>query len=173
MLAVLGAAFANALSSPDGPPVQVWVAARDLTVGDAVGDGDVETRQWPQSLAPDAAIDADSSATPPAGVVTAPLPRGAVVTDHHLGEHALAQLISPGDVGVPVPAEQLPNVTSGTRLDLIGATADGAADLIATDAVVVLVESDTVWLALSEAAAPTVSAAVARSSLAAVVAHEG
>lgn len=169
VLGLLAAGLAHTASSPDGPPVALWVTTREVAVGDTLTANDLETRSWPETLVPETALLADSPADAPTGVVTAPLPQGATVTAGHLGEQVLEQLIGDGRVGVAVPTEQLPTVETGTRLDVVGVAGDGTGTVIATDAQVVLADGDTTWLAVDEPDAVAVSASVATSTMVAVV----
>jgi Flp pilus assembly protein CpaB len=157
------AGIAHAAASPDGPPVEVWVASRDLQPGDRLGDGDVQRRTWPSRFAPQGVLD------DPTGTVVAPLPAGAVVTDRHLGDDPLAASVPDGHVAVGVPVDQLPAVAAGTRVDLVGAGPDGTGTHLATDAVVVHTDGETIWIAVASTVAVEVSAAVATATLAAVV----
>jgi hypothetical protein len=162
VLALL-AGVAHAAATPGGPPTSVWVVTRDLLPGDVLVATDTERRSWPEALVPDGAL------SRPQGIVTATLPRGAVVTDRHLGELGIVASVPPGRVAVAVPADQLPALAAGSRLDLIGPGPDGGGVLLATEAVVVAGDGDTVWLSIDPPAAIGVSAAVASASIAAVV----
>lgn len=157
------AGVAHAASNPQGPPRTVWVAARDLHPGDQVTAADVERRSWPEDLVPAGILDH------PRGLVTAPLPRGAVVTDRHLGETGIASTLPPDRVAVAVPAGQLPSLTPGMALDLVGPGPEGAAVRVGTRATVVAADGEVVWLAIDPEAVLGVSAAVASGTLVAVV----
>ena len=157
------AGVAHAAATPDGPPVVVWVAGRDLLPGELVEPGDVERRFWPADLVPDGALDR------PEGTVTALLPRGAVVTDRHLGELGIAASVPPGRVAVAVPVEQLPMLAAGARLDLVGPGPDGGGVLLASGATVVASDGEAVWIAIDPATSLAVSSAVASATISAVV----
>lgn len=163
VLLVLAAGIAHAASSPDGPPTTVWVASRDLYPGERLTSSDVRRQTWPGALVPDHAVD------DPSGTVSAPLPRGAVVTGLHLGDQGVAASVPDGQLAVAVPAEQLPTVAPGTRVDLVGAGPDGIGAQLAEDAVIVHADADSVWIAVDPAAAVRVSAAATSATLAAVV----
>lgn len=162
VLAVL-AGVAHAASAPDGPPVGVWVATRDLVPGEVISGSDTERRSWPSDLVPDGAMER------PTGTVTATLPRGAVITDRHLGDLGVVASVPADRVAVAVPVELLPVLTPGSRLDLVGPGPDGGGVLLASDATVVANDGVTVWLSIEPAEAIDVSAAVAAASIAAVV----
>lgn len=155
--------IAHAASTPGGPPVRVWVTTRDLFPGDALTVSDRVARMWPRDLVPDGTLDQ------PAGVVTAPLPRGAVVTDRHVGDLGFAASVPAGRVAVSVPVEQLPAVMPGTRVDLVGVGQDGSGALLADGAVVVHDDGEAVWLAVDPDVSVQVSVAAASARLAIVV----
>jgi hypothetical protein len=162
ILSVL-AGIAHAASAPDGPPVGVWIATRDLLPGEMVGAGEVERRSWPADLVPDGALEQ------PAGTVTATLPRGAVVTDRHLGDLGVVASVPPGRVAVAVPIDQLPSLAVGARVDLVGPGPDGGGALLASGAIVVANDGEAIWVSIAPEASLAVSAAVASATIAAVV----
>lgn len=162
-LLLLAAGIAHAASSPGGPPVRVWITTRDLFPGDTLTASDRVTRMWPRDLVPAGALEQ------PAGVVTAPLPRGAVVTDRHIGDHGLSASVPIGHVAVSVPVEQLPAMTPGTHVDLVGVGQDGNGALLAADAIVVHEDDHAVWFAVDPAVSVDVSVAAASARLAVIV----
>jgi hypothetical protein len=157
------AGITHAASAPDGPPVDVWVATRDLLPGEVIDGADTQRRSWPSDLVPDGASER------PSGTVTATLPRGAVVTDRHLGDLGIVASVPPGRVAVAVPAEQLPLLATGSGIDLVGPGPDGGGVLLAHDATVVANDGEAVWVAIDPGASLAVSAAVASGTVAAVV----
>jgi hypothetical protein len=159
----LMAGLAHAAAAPGGPPTSVWVATRDLLPGEVIAGPDTERRSWPMGLVPDGAV------ARPTGTVTATLPRGAVVTDRHLGELGIVAAVAPGRVAVAVPVDQLPTLSAGARLDLVGPAPDGGGTLLAVDATVVASDGQDVWLSIDPEAALEVSSAVAGNAIAAVV----
>jgi hypothetical protein len=162
VLALL-AGVAHAAAAPDGPPTGVWVATRDLLPGEVIAGPDTERRSWPADLVPDGAL------AHPAGTVSATLPRGAVVTDRHLGDLGIVAALAPGRVAVAVPVDQLPTLAAGARLDLVGPAPDGGGMLLAAGATVVADDGDDVWLSIDPGAALAVSSAGASNAIAAVV----
>lgn len=169
-LAVAGAAallllagLTQAATGPHGPPVEVRVAARDLPVGHVVTSGDTVRRSWPRDLVPDGAV------TDATGTVVGALPRGAVVTDRHLSTEGLGAAVADDRVAVAVPLDLLPPVSPGLRLDLVGAELDGRPVVLATDAVVVTIDTASVWLAVDHDDAPAVAAAGLTGAVGAVV----
>lgn len=161
--AVLLAGVTHAASDPHGPPTSVLVATEELRPGDPVTPTVVTRATWPAGLVPDGAV------TEPDGTAAALLPAGAVVTEAHLGDGGLAAGVDADRVAVTVPRELLPDVRSGSRLDVIGADHDGSARTLAADAVVVGVDDVDVWLAVPPDAGPAVSAAAARGTIAVVL----
>src|SRR5699024_9940081 len=49
-LVLVAAGVAHTASSPDGPPVALWVTTRDVAVGEKLTAHDLETRSWPETL---------------------------------------------------------------------------------------------------------------------------
>lgn len=164
---LLSAVAVTHLAMPaGGPPATVWVATRDLLPGEVIGTADAQRRSWPRDLVPASAVDR------PTGTVTAPLPRGAVVTDRHLGDLGIAAAVPPGRVAVAVPVDQLPMLAPGTALDLIGPGADGRGERLARAATVVASDGEALWIAIDPQASLAVSAAIGSGTIAAVV-HPG
>lgn len=163
VLLTLLAGIAHAASAPDGPPVSVWVARRDLLPGEVIGDAEVERRSWPADLVPDGVVER------PAGTVTALLPRGAVVTDRHLGELGIVASVPRDRVAVAVPVDQLPALAAGSRVHLVGPGPDGGGVLLASNATVVAHDGEAVWISIDPEASLVVSAAVASATITAVV----
>jgi hypothetical protein len=160
---MLLAGLAHAAAAPDGPPTSVWVATRDLLPGEVLANPDTERRSWPMGLVPDGAV------ARPEGTVTATLPRGAVVTDRHLGEVGIVAAVAPGRVAVAVPVDLLPTLSAGARVDLIGPAPDGGGMLLSVDATVVASDGEDVWLSIDPGSALAVSSAIASNAIAAVV----
>ena len=169
LLATAGAAtvvlggIAHAATSPHGPPTSVWLASHDLPVGHVLGSGDVRRAAWPRDLVPDGAVD------DPAGTVRAPLTRGAVVTDRHLGDDGIAAGLPDGFAAVAVPHDALPQLPAGTRLDLVALDLDGRAVPLASGAVVLAVDDVAVWVAVERRTAAGVAGAAAAGALGVVV----
>lgn len=162
-VAILAAGIAQAAASPYGPPVTVHVATRHLEVGATLSAEDVRRVAWPSSLVPDGAE------VVPSGVLRAPLPRGAVLTDAHLGSGGPAADVPAGRVAVPIATGSLPSVEPGTALDLVGVRSDGAVVLLTTAALVVHDDGARLWVSVDEADALDVSAAAAADAVTAVV----
>lgn len=163
VIVVLVAGTMHAASSPFGPPVRVWVSDRDLDVGEVLTSADVREVDWPAELAPDGALGA------PQGSLVAPLPRGAVVTDRHVGDGGIAAVLPDETVAVAVPLERIPQLAVGMHVDLVAADLDGAARTLAHRAIVVGRDEVAVWFAVAPQDATNVTGASLNDTLGAVV----
>lgn len=150
--------------SPWGEPVDVAVAARDLPAGHTLGEGDLRTVRWPDGLVPDAAVTADAR-----GTLTGLLPRGAVLTESHLGDGGHGALVTDGRVAVALPLDLVPEHAVGAVLDVVGTDGQGGARTLATAARVVAVDDAHLWVELDRAHAADVAAAVRNHAATAVV----
>ena len=157
------AGIGHVAASPYGPPVDVHLAARDLAIGETLAPSDLRRASWPSDLVPDGA-----TATP-TGVVVAPLPRGAVVTDRHLGVGGVAAGLPTGMVAVAVPLDALPELPVGARLDVVGAALDGRGTRLTADAFVLAVDAVSVWIAVERSDAVGITAAAASGTIAVIV----
>ncbi|MFO7960759.1 MAG: SAF domain-containing protein [Nitriliruptoraceae bacterium] len=162
-VAILAAAAGHATATPYGPPRTVLVATRDLSPGQVLTDADLRPRSMPSDLVPDGALGTA------AGVLAAMLPRGAVATARHLGDGGWAAGLPTGRAAVAVAIEQLPPLTAGTRVALVGNDHDGRAATLGRDAVVLAVEPETVWFSVEVGEAVDVTGAAAIGRLAVVV----
>jgi hypothetical protein len=156
---------ARLAASPHGPPTTVLVAARDLPVGHELTPDDVRRASWPRGLVPAGATTASR------GTVTGPLPSGAVITSAHLAPagSGVAAAVPAGQAAVTIPAELLPPLPAGARIDLVAPDADGAAQVVATAATVVADEGELVWVAVDTTEAPAAAAATARGQVVAIL----
>lgn len=157
---VVLAGVAHAATGRGGPPTTVYVAVDELQPGDTLRAADVRRRDWPQDLVPDGAVQR------PTGTLRALVPAGAVITDQHLGDDAIAAAVGDGQVAVPVPVELAPALMPGSTVDLIGPGPDGRGERLASDARVIGHDVDVVWLGVDADAAVAVSAAIGNSTLA-------
>jgi Flp pilus assembly protein CpaB len=162
-VAVLAAAAGHATATPYGPPTTVLVAARDLPPGQVLTEHDLRPRSMPSALVPDGALRAAD------GVLAAMLPRGAVATAQHLGDGGWAAGLPADRAAVAVGTDQLPPLTAGTRVALVGTDHDGRAVTLGGDAVVLAVEPEAVWFSVDVAEAADVTGAAAIGTLAVVV----
>lgn len=163
VIALLAAAAGHATATPYGPPSTVLVAARDLPPGRVLTDGDLRARSMPSDLVPDGALGNAE------GVLAAMLPRGAVATDRHLGDGGWAAGLPADRAAVAVAAEQVPRLTAGTRVALVGSDHDGRATTLGRDAVVIAADAEAVWFSVDIAEAVDVTGAGATGNLAVVV----
>lgn len=133
----------GATASPWGPPTEVLVAVRDLPAGHALTMADAEAARWPADLVPDAPVTASGLGGDLRLAV--PVARGAPLAGSHLVT-GLAGMLVDGQAAVPLPSEGLPTVAAGTRVDVVAGSPDGLGTRVATDARVLAVEPDVVWL---------------------------
>jgi hypothetical protein len=156
---------ARLATSPHGPPTTVLVASRDLPVGHELAPDDLRPATWPQDLVPAGAV------TEPRGTVTGPLPRGAVATDAHLAPpgSGIGAAVPAGRAAVTIPAELLPPLPAGARIDLVAPDVDGTPHVVAGAATVVTSEAELVWVAVEPSDAPAVAAAIARGQVVAIL----
>jgi pilus assembly protein CpaB len=158
---------------PHGPPTTVLIAAHHLPLGHQLEPADLRPARWPRDLAPDGAVTGGDALALAGKQLTAPLPRGAVATEHHLGDTGLGEAVPPGYRAVAIPIDALPPLSSGTRLDLVTTDLDGRAVPIASDAIVVTSDPETVWLAVDPSQAAEAAAAGLSGSLGAIVRDPG
>lgn len=150
-------------SNPYGPPELVFVAARDLDIGESLTTEVLDRRDWPRSLVPDGALATAD------GVLRAPLPRGAIATESHVGPDGVATELPAGQVAVAIAVELLPGIEAGTRVSLVASHADGTTGIVAADARVLTTEERSAWIAVSETDAPAVTLAAATATLSVIV----
>lgn len=105
-----------------GPPVPVLTAVDDLPVGAAAADGVRTTRLPPRAVPAEAVSEVDAEA-----VLASPLPRGAVLTAHHVDERGPAAGLDDALRAVPVPVEEGWGIEAGGWVDvwIDDATASG------------------------------------------------
>lgn len=154
----------GAARSPWGPPVEVLVAAVDLTPGAAIGPEDVRVERRPAGLAPDDVVTGPSQVDGAhvAGTVVA----GSVLTARHLaGADPVTAGLADGRVAYPVDAATLPPLQVGQRLDLVASEFDGRGRTLARDARVIAVADGTVWLDVAREDAAAIAGAAARDGL--------
>lgn len=160
---IVVAGIAHAAAAPHGPPAVAWVASHDLVVGHVLEPGDLERTDWPSGLLPDGAL------REPRGTLAAPLPRGAVATERHLGDAGVAAGLPDGTVAVPVPLEVLPDLPAGARIDLVASDLGGGAHLLTSGAVVLHTDAVAVWLAVEQQTAPQVAGAALHGPIGVIV----
>ena len=151
-LTAAAAAAAVAAGAPAQPATDsVWVAARDLPVGQRLTAGDLRQQVWPESSRPDG-----TPRSRPIGVLAGPLRRGEPVTDARLLGPALltgqgsptvaisVRLTDPAATAVVTPGSRVdvlavPRPGDLGTPDLAGATAragSGSAEVVASNALV-------------------------------------
>lgn len=153
----------------------VVVATRDLPAGAVLDPGDLDVVGLPDAVVPDDAVFGDPSAVVGA-TVRAPIVAGEAVAASRLGAGELgptAALLPAGWRGVAVPVGAAPPLRPGDRVQLVAvAGGPGSGDpalVVADDAEVLVVEDDTLTLAVPDAEVSDVVAAVARGLVAPVL----
>lgn len=145
--------------------VEVAVAARDLPAGHELSSGDLRSERRPAELLP-------TGATAPGatGTLTSALPRGAVLTDEHLGTGGIGALLGEGRAAVAVPADLIADPRAGVAVELV-ATDDPGGSTGASPAPgrILRVDAEHVWVEVDASRAGTVAAAATRRSIAVVV----
>lgn len=140
---VVLAAFVALRPDPDSDQVDVVVAAHDLPAGNQLGADDVRIEKRSAATVPDgthAGLDAVAGAT-----LASPARRGEILTDVRiLGPRHSEAVVGPRGRIVPVQladAAILDLIRPGDVVDVLATapSGDGTADVLATDAVVVLV----------------------------------
>lgn len=148
--------------------VEVAVAVRELRPGEAVGPGDLRPERWPAELAPAGAAAPDAE-----GHLTGLLPRGAVLTEGHLGSGGLSALVADGRAAVALPADLVPEPHPGTVVELVVTDGARSSHESAGPARILRVDAEHVWVDVAAARAGTVAAAAARRAVAVIVRPHG
>lgn len=156
------------VEGPWGPPVPVVVARRDIDAGGPVTAADVELSRRPAGLVPDDAL-TELGALPAEAITTGHVPAGTVVSLRALSSGGPAGAAGPGTAVVPVPAEALPPLPIGTRLDLAVAGPDGASEVVARDATLVADDGTWRWLRIERSAVGVVARGITDATLVAAV----
>ncbi len=163
VVVVLAAGVGNLAATPYGHPTTVLVAAHDLPPGQRLSPQDLRPRTVPEELVPDGALRSAE------GVLASALPTGAIATDRHLGDGGWAANLAEDRAAVAVPADRLPGLHPGTRVELVGSDHDGRGVVLGRDAVVLATEADEVWFAVDAQEAVAITAAGQAGALAVVV----
>lgn len=140
-------------------PTVVTVTARvDLPAGSALHDGLLTTAELPRSLVPP---DAETDVSSVSGQVL----RHPIAAGHPILGRALVTgldaALAPGRVAVALPAELVPELAPGQRLDVVGADTNGVPQVLAADAVVLRVDVDGVWVEVDRSASAALGHAIA------------
>jgi Flp pilus assembly protein CpaB len=125
-----------------GTTTELLVATRDLPPGATVGPGDVRRVEWPDALAPTAAIDT----LPTDARLRAPVGNGEALVSHRFASAdrgEWASVLAPDQVAIQLPlAAALPGAAVGDRVDVLApdtstlpeVTGSVVAQRVATDA---------------------------------------
>lgn len=179
LLTVLTAGFAHgalqraaAAEAAYGETRPVVVATAAVPAGDPVDPSVATVRALPRALVPDGAL----SELPSGRRTLVALRRGEILLDHRVsgsGAAGPAGLLAPDQRAVPVPlaVPGLP-LAPGDRVDLVAGGAPGggidgdlpvgpsAADVVATDALVLVSDEDTIVVAVPAPAAAEIAVAL-------------
>jgi Flp pilus assembly protein CpaB len=153
--------------SPYGPPLPVVLATRDLAVGTRIAPSDLDSARWPASLVADHLIALPADAI--GSTLSIGVPAGTPVSRRHLEGDGVSGALAAWAVAVPVPAELLPPLVAGGRIDVIITLGDGSGRAAASDVRVLSVDGGIIWLEVERSRAPDVSAAAGRGTIAAVI----
>ncbi len=156
------------VQGPWGAPVPVVVATRDVAAGAPLGPTDLEVAQRPRGLVPPDAI-TDQGAVPPDAVADGHLPAGTFLTHRAISAGGPGGAATPGTAVVPVPADTLPPLPIGTRLDLAVAGFDGTTRIVARDAALVADDGTWRWLRIDRDAVGEVARGITDATLVAAV----
>lgn len=160
------AATGSLVDGPWGPPREVLVAAHAVPPGLPVGPQDVRVATRPRDLVPDGAMTSPAM-LPPDAVAHGALAAGAVLTVDNVPP-AVAVAV-PGTAVVPVPADVLPPLPVGTRLDVAASGLDGQARTVARGATVVADDGTWRWLRVERSEVADVAAGLRGGTLVAAV----
>ena len=152
---ILLIAGAGAARSPWGPPVDVFVATRDLPAGHVLSSEDLREVPWPAELAPARTV------SPQGLTLTVGLPAGTPLGDAHLGDGGLASLLEQDEAAFPLPAEDVTELRAGQRVDLVAGDPGGAGLRLAAEARVLTTDGDIAWIAIQRDEAPALAGAAA------------
>ena len=162
------AATGGLLDGRWGPPVHVLVTTTDVAAGAPVGSADVTLAERPRDLLPSDAL-TEVGALPTGAVADGHLPAGTVVSTRAVRGGGVAGTARPGTAVVPVPAEVMPSLPIGARLDLAVAALDGTSRVVARDAVLVGDDGTWRWLQVDRDSVDAVARGVTDASLVAAV----
>lgn len=165
---LVAAATGGLLEGRWGPPTPVLVTTVDVAAGAPLAAADVTVAERPRDLLPPDALRGTDS-LPDAAVADGHLPAGTVVTGRVVRSGGPAGAVDPGTAVVPIPAEALPALPVGARLDLAVASLDGTSQVVARDAVLVADDGVWRWLQVDRTAVGAVARGVTDASLVAAV----
>lgn len=151
-----------------GPPRPVLVAAVDITAGMPVPPTSVTVAERPRDVLPDDVL-TDLGELPDDAVADGHIPAGSTITARAVRGGGVGGGAAPGTAVVPVPAEVLPPLPVGTRVDLAVASHDGGGGIVARDAVLVADDGTWRWLQVERTAVDAVARGVRDATLVAAV----
>lgn len=153
------AAGGGLVRGPWGTPVTVVVTTRPIVAGQPVSADDVTVASRPADLVPDDAV-GDLAALADDALAAGPIPAGTIVSSQLLHDGGPAALAVAGTAVVAVPAELLPMLPVGSRVDVAVPTFDGTARIAARAAEVVADDGTWQWLRVDRDDVAAVAAGV-------------
>ena len=162
-------ADADAARAAWGATKPVVVATRAIDAGATIDADDVALQRWPAAVVGTSALDA----LPVGRAVRVALAPGDMLRVDDIaptGVAGLAALIPDGWRAVAVARGTASvAVARGDRVDLVAATADGAAAMVARDALVLAADAKTITVAVPSDVADRVAGALATTAVVAVL----
>lgn len=143
--------------------VDVFIATRDVPAGATLTATDVTRQSRPDRFVPPSALRTVE------GVASQMIPRGSVLTAHHISDGGASAVLGPDEVAVAFARTALPPVSLGDRVTLVDITYDGQARTVATAALLFYQDSDVIWFAVPERDAVAVAAAAHHGRISTIV----
>lgn len=156
------------VQGPWGAAVPVVVTTRDIAAGAPLTPSALEVARRPRGLVPPDAV-TEPTAIPDGAIADGHLPAGTVLPRRAISASGPASAATPGTAVVPVPADALPPLPIGTRLDLAVAGFDGTARIVARDAALVADDGTWRWLRIDRDAVGEVARGITDATLVAAV----
>ncbi|MDQ4129618.1 MAG: SAF domain-containing protein [Actinomycetota bacterium] len=154
-LVMLAIAGRGAVRSPWGAPSPVLVARSDLPAGHVLQPPDLAASTWPSRVVPAGSPSEASSVT--GTPLAMGLPAGGLLTSTHLAVPGVAAGLPAGHVAVSVKVPEGLALASGQHVDLMTLERGGGGVLLASDATILAVEGERVWVVVRRHEAPAVA----------------
>jgi hypothetical protein len=164
LLLVMLTSSGGLLRGPWGPPVEVVVARVTLDAGRPVALSGLMLAHRPAALVPADALRSIDE-VPIDATTDGRVPAGAIVTRGHLTAGGPVGAATAGTAVIGLPAELVPALPIGARIDITVGSYDGGAVLVARDAVVVADDGVSRWVRVARAEVSAVAAGVTQGSL--------
>ncbi len=158
------AASGGLVRGPWGAPVEVVVVRHTLAAGTPVTADDLSLARRPTGLVAHDTV-RDPTALPPGTLTSGVVTEGSTLTWSHVVVDGPAGAATAGTAVVPVPAELVPQLPIGTRLDVAVPGFDGHAEVVARDATLVADDGSWRWLRVQRDEVAAIAAGVSDRSL--------